>query len=127
MVVVNGEVVAQGSQFSLDDVEVVTATVDLEEVRAARYAPSRGLQAIGSEKYRRIETPFHLGPDVENADLDLSPSLPVTLRYHKPEEEIALGPACFLWYESFGITSLESTIDTVVLSQPNADSETGTT
>ena len=34
----NGEVVAQGSQFSLRDVEVVTATVDLEEVRSHRAA-----------------------------------------------------------------------------------------
>ncbi|CAI5995098.1 unnamed protein product [Closterium sp. NIES-64] len=31
MVVVNGQVVAQGSQFSLADVEVVTATVDLDQ------------------------------------------------------------------------------------------------
>jgi NAD+ synthase (glutamine-hydrolysing) len=33
MIVVNGNIVAQGSQFSLNDVEVVTATVDIEEVR----------------------------------------------------------------------------------------------
>lgn len=32
MIVVNGDLVAQGSQFSLNDVEVVTATVDIEEV-----------------------------------------------------------------------------------------------
>lgn len=32
MIVVNGDVVAQGSRFSLNDVEVVTATVDIEEV-----------------------------------------------------------------------------------------------
>ena len=30
MCIVNGRVVAQGSQFSLNDVEVVTATIDLE-------------------------------------------------------------------------------------------------
>lgn len=35
---VNGEIVAQGSQSSLEDVEVVTATVDPEEVRAYRVA-----------------------------------------------------------------------------------------
>jgi NAD+ synthase (glutamine-hydrolysing) len=33
MIVINGNIVAQGSQFSLNDVEVVTATVDIEEVR----------------------------------------------------------------------------------------------
>lgn len=37
MIVINGEIVAQGSQFSLRDVEVVTATVDIEEVRSALY------------------------------------------------------------------------------------------
>lgn len=33
MIVANGNVMAQGSQFSLNDVEVVTATVDIEDVR----------------------------------------------------------------------------------------------
>lgn len=33
MIIVNGRLVAQGSQFSLNDVEVVTATLDLEDVR----------------------------------------------------------------------------------------------
>jgi hypothetical protein len=32
-VAVNGDVVAQGSQFSLKDVEVLTAMVDLDAVR----------------------------------------------------------------------------------------------
>lgn len=32
MIVVNGNLVAQGSQFSLNDVEVVTAIVDIEDV-----------------------------------------------------------------------------------------------
>ena len=36
MIVLNGELVAQGSQFSLADVEVITATIDIEEVRAYR-------------------------------------------------------------------------------------------
>ena len=40
MIVVNGELVAQGSQFSLNDVEVVTATIDIEEVRAYRCGTS---------------------------------------------------------------------------------------
>lgn len=39
MIVINGEIVAQGSQFSLNDVEVVTATVDIEEVRSSLYDP----------------------------------------------------------------------------------------
>ncbi|KAI0144670.1 glutamine-dependent NAD(+) synthetase with GAT domain-containing protein [Xylariaceae sp. FL1272] len=39
MILVNGEIVAQGAQFSLLDVEVVTATVDLEKGRSFRSAP----------------------------------------------------------------------------------------
>ncbi|OJJ45840.1 hypothetical protein ASPZODRAFT_143717 [Penicilliopsis zonata CBS 506.65] len=97
MVVVNGEVVAQGSQFSLDDVEVVTATVDLEEVRAYRFAPSRGLQAVRTPEYRRIETEFSLSPESHEVDLSLGPSVARPVRYHLPEEEIAMGPACWLW------------------------------
>lgn len=97
MIVVNGQVVAQGSQFSLDDVEVVTATVDLEEVRAFRCAPSRGLQAIRSPEYRRIETPFSLSSENNDSNPNLGPSAPPReVRYHLPEEEIAMGPACFL-------------------------------
>jgi NAD+ synthase (glutamine-hydrolysing) len=97
MIVVNGQVVAQGSQFSLDDVEVVTATVDLEEVRAFRFAPSRGLQAVRTPEYRRIETSFSLSLESDDLNPDLAPSPPREIRYHLPEEEIAMGPACWLW------------------------------
>ena len=36
LIAVNGEVVAQGKNFSLQDVEVVTATVDLNDVSTYR-------------------------------------------------------------------------------------------
>ena len=36
LIAVNGEVVAQGKNFSLQDVEVVTATVDLNDVTTYR-------------------------------------------------------------------------------------------
>ncbi|EAS32013.3 NAD+ synthetase [Coccidioides immitis RS] len=97
MIVVNGEIVAQGTQFSLNDVEVVTATVDLEEVRAFRFAPSRGLQAVRAPEYRRIETSFSLSAESDQLDPGLSPSPRLDVRYHLPEEEIAFGPACWLW------------------------------
>ncbi|KAJ3526313.1 hypothetical protein NM208_g11250 [Fusarium decemcellulare] len=95
MIMVNGEIVAQGSQFSLDDVEVVTATVDLEEVRAYRFAPSRGFQATQAPTYERIEVDFSLS----HSDIDVlrAPTPARPARYHLPEEEIALGPACWLW------------------------------
>ena len=35
-IAINGHIIAQGSQFSLEDVEVLAATVDLEDVRTYR-------------------------------------------------------------------------------------------
>ncbi|TQV97743.1 hypothetical protein V2A60_006526 [Cordyceps javanica] len=94
MIFVNGKLVGQSSQFSLNEVEVIVATVDLEEVRAARFAPSRGQQAVQSHEYQRIEVDFSLTNDSYLLDTP-TPSRPP--RYHLPEEEIALGPACWLW------------------------------
>lgn len=94
LIAINGEIVAQGSQFSLQDVEVVTATVDLEEVRSYRGAfISRMLQASQSDPVPRITVDF----DLTNPDYHLAPSPPIEVRYHRPEEEIAYGPACWLW------------------------------
>ncbi|PNP50877.1 hypothetical protein THARTR1_08498 [Trichoderma harzianum] len=95
MIMVNGEIVAQGAQFSLEDVEVVVATVDLEEVRSYRFAPSRGFQATQAPVYERIEVDFRLSHDTLRI-LEV-PTPPRPARYHLPEEEIALGPACWLW------------------------------
>lgn len=86
MIMVNGEIVAQGSQFSLDDVEVVTATVDLEDVRSYRFAPSRGFQAVQAPAYERIELDFSLCHENLEALEVPSPARPP--RYHPPEEEI---------------------------------------
>ncbi|KAI8379492.1 uncharacterized protein BYT42DRAFT_545837 [Radiomyces spectabilis] len=98
MIVMNGEVVAQGSQFSLKDVEVITATVDLEDVRSfrARMA-SRGIQAAQSEAYRRENVPMSLTHPDMDSDISLRPTKAREVSYHTPEEEIALGPACWLW------------------------------
>lgn len=98
MILVNGDVVAQGSQFSLLDVEVVTATVDLEEIRAYRSSISRGLQAATSKaKYQRIQVPFELGSEDEDLDASLQPSRPIQPRFHSVEEEIALCAGAYLW------------------------------
>ncbi|EDR14650.1 uncharacterized protein LACBIDRAFT_305496 [Laccaria bicolor S238N-H82] len=102
MIAVNGRVIAQGSQFSLTDVEVVTATVDIEDVRAHRAKSSRSMQAASSERYYRVEVPFALTngkfDEVREEDLvGLIGTKSIDVRYHAPEEEIALGPACWLW------------------------------
>ncbi|KAH8690888.1 hypothetical protein BGW36DRAFT_306121 [Talaromyces proteolyticus] len=95
MIFVNGDIVGQSSQFSLNEVEVVVATIDLEVVRAYRFAPSRGLQAVAAPPYERIELDFSLSHDDIDLPHSCTPRRPP--RYHLPEEEIALGPACWLW------------------------------
>lgn len=97
MIFQNGSLLAQGSQFGLNDVEVVTATVDIEEVRSFRYEPSRGMQATQSRKYRRVEVDFALSAPGFVLDTKIRPSPPREAFFHPWQEEIALGPACWLW------------------------------
>ncbi|ANB15267.1 glutamine-dependent NAD(+) synthetase [Sugiyamaella lignohabitans] len=101
LIVVNGDVVAQGAQFGLDDVEVVTATVDLDSVRSYRSAPSFGMQSTAVEKsYPSVEFSSASGALSGRSlefDMTVIPTKARPLRYHTPEEEIALGPACWLW------------------------------
>lgn len=94
LIAINGEIVAQGSQFSPRDVEVITATVDLEAVRSLRGAViSRMVQASQAEAIPRITADF----DLTSAEIHRVPTPPIDVRYHIPEEEIAYGPACWLW------------------------------
>jgi NAD+ synthase (glutamine-hydrolysing) len=97
MIIVNGEIKALGTQFSLTDVEVLTATVDLEEVWSYRFAPSRGMQAIATPEYKRVKADFRLSPVGDIFDVDSVPTPTRALRIHAPEEEISLGPACWMW------------------------------
>lgn len=93
MIAVNGHIVAQGSQFSLDDVEVLTTTQDLEDVRAYRTDKTSG-KLTANEVYPRVRVNFTLSL----ADDVYMPSVqPIQIRFHTPEEEISLGPACWLW------------------------------
>lgn len=94
MIAVNGRIVAQGTQFSLTDIEVVTATVDIEDVRAHRTSSSRSNQAASSEPYHRIELDFALTSGKfkevhEENMVGLVGSKSIPVRYHTPEEEIA--------------------------------------
>ncbi|ORY78946.1 hypothetical protein BCR37DRAFT_98573 [Protomyces lactucae-debilis] len=97
MIVLNGQVLAQGSQFSLNDVEVVTATIDLEEVRAHRVGISRGMQATRAPPYPRVACNFALSSPDSLYDLSLMPTKIREVHYYSPEQEIALGPACWMW------------------------------
>lgn len=129
LIAVNGNIVAQGSQFSLDDVQVISATVDLDDIRAHRSAKSRGMQAVSDSigaGCPRVNVDFEMGESEEFGSKTpgtatpttsqqkgkeekggdatrlfrryFTPlSQPIVVQYHSPEEEIALGPACWLW------------------------------
>ncbi|GAV68689.1 CN_hydrolase domain-containing protein/NAD_synthase domain-containing protein [Cephalotus follicularis] len=94
-VVVNGEVVAQGSQFSLKDVEVVVAQVDLDAVASLRGSISSFQeQASCKTRVSSVAAPYNL---CQSFTLKMSLSSPLKIMYHSPEEEIAFGPGCWLW------------------------------
>lgn len=98
-IIVNGRMVAQGSQFSLAEVEVVVATVDLDDVRAYRNQRSAALQLVRqTSTYPAVGAGFEMSPTSKVFDARVRPTPPLPrVRYHSPEEEIALGPACWLW------------------------------
>lgn len=94
-VVVNGDVVAQGSQFSLKDVEVVVAQIDLDVVASLRGSISSFQeQASCKTKVPSVEVSHSLCLPF---NLKIPLSAPLKIKYHSPEEEIAFGPACWLW------------------------------
>ncbi|GJX85636.1 glutamine-dependent NAD(+) synthetase [Tanacetum coccineum] len=95
-VVVNGDVVAQGSQFSLRDVEVVVAQIDLDAVASLRGSISSFQeQASCKRSVASVDVPYKL---CRPFNLQMSLSSPLKeIKYHSPEEEIAFGPGCWLW------------------------------
>ncbi len=90
----NGHVLAQGSQFSINDVEVITATVNLSDVRSYRGSRMSGaVQASHGISIPQIYTDFKLA-DAEDCRVTTPKE---SLNIYSPEEEIGLGPACWLW------------------------------
>ncbi|XP_040266065.1 glutamine-dependent NAD(+) synthetase [Bufo bufo] len=95
MISINGDIVVQGSQFSLENVEVLTATLDLEDVRSYRaHTSSRCISASRVPPFYRVHVDFSLS---SFDDVYTPTSEPIQWKYHTPAEEISLGPACWLW------------------------------
>jgi hypothetical protein len=102
LVCLNGELIAQASQFSLKDVEVITAVVDLDSIRSYR----GGTASLQEQASRTVQMPhidlrhFSLRinsqhqPDITSEMIE---SKPLKSRIHTPEEECCQGPACWLW------------------------------
>jgi NAD+ synthase (glutamine-hydrolysing) len=99
MIVANGKVLEQGSQFSLKDVEVTTATFDIEEVRSFRSSISRNVQAAAQPEYERVECELRLSRPADQLFLskDLEISKEIEIKVLDPMEEIYMSTAVFLW------------------------------
>ncbi|KAM0854461.1 hypothetical protein ACQ4PT_050421 [Festuca glaucescens] len=94
-IAVNGDVVAQGSQFSLKDVEVLDALIDLDAVSSYRACVSSFReQASHVTKVPCVNVQYKLCQTFHNG---MIPTDPIEIMYHCPEEEIAFGPSCWLW------------------------------
>ncbi|XP_013415457.1 glutamine-dependent NAD(+) synthetase isoform X2 [Lingula anatina] len=94
-IAINGDIIAQGKQFSLNEVEVLTATLDLEDVRGYKnQIKSRCQSAATCKAFPRVKVDFSLSHE---DDFFFPVYEPIEWKYHTPEEEIALGPACWLW------------------------------
>ncbi|GLH10757.1 hypothetical protein R5R35_012406 [Gryllus longicercus] len=92
-IAVNGHITNRGKQFSLAEVEVVVATIDLEDIRTYRNAiRSRSHLAAESPSFPRINVDFSI-----SEDSDVPCFVPIDWQYLTPEEEIEMGPACWLW------------------------------
>ena len=96
-VIVNGTIAAQGPQFTLNDVEVVMARVNLSQVQRYRddvMGPNG--RATKGPAYRRIKVDFSLSKSNSQNGNSCSFTRQL-LRTHSAEEELVLGPACWLW------------------------------
>lgn len=92
----NGDLLNRSEQFSLKDVEVVCATVNLEKIGSYRNRiRSRSALSSDHRSYPRVFVgDFVLSSD---ATSDLPQTAVMKWQDLKPEEEITLGPACWLW------------------------------
>lgn len=119
-IALNGEIIARAKQYSLQEVvsfcqfsmilelflnfcfffchqEVTLATIDLEDIRSYRTSlRSRCTSAANTITYPRIIVDYELSASSHN-DFRMCVSKPFQWQYHSAEEEIALGPACWLW------------------------------
>lgn len=98
MIIQNGAVLAQSSQFSLLPVEVIHATLDLGRVRSYRSSASRNVQAAIQPAFPRVYCDVTLSRP--SSDLFLSGSVvtpEIPIRLLEPMREIWMGVSVWLW------------------------------
>ncbi|KAJ3098177.1 glutamine-dependent NAD(+) synthetase [Phlyctochytrium planicorne] len=89
LIAVNGKIVARGSQFSIGDVEVITATVDLEKVRSFRSSVSRNLQAVATKHFPRVLRTESVCQQLFQNGKKIAETPVHDIQYHQPEDEIS--------------------------------------
>ncbi|KAK5462762.1 glutamine-dependent NAD(+) synthetase [Exophiala xenobiotica] len=99
MILCNGRVMKQSTQFSLNPVEVITATIDLEEVRSYRSSISRNVQGAAQPEYPRIDCDLCLSRPADEILFSdtLKLSREISLKILDPMEEIFRAEAAYLW------------------------------
>lgn len=95
----NGKPLEQGSQFSLEPVEVITATIDLEEIRSFRSSISRNVQAAQQPDYIRVDWDIQLSRSADEVFLSKSLHISSEKELHilDPMSEIWMGTSVYLW------------------------------
>jgi len=94
MISANGSFLAVGKQFTLSEVEVVTAVLDLDAIREKRVLfKSRAVEAMSVTPMPRVKLDFTLCQSKESASEPINKS---NLAMDKAAE-IGYGPACYLW------------------------------
>ncbi|KAJ8929500.1 hypothetical protein NQ314_017793 [Rhamnusium bicolor] len=86
-ITLNGHILSRAKQFALEEVEVITATIDLEDIRTYRNAlRSNSNLASGTPSYPRILIDYSLSPE---HDTTLPSAQPLDWIFLSAEEEIA--------------------------------------
>ena len=72
IIAVNGNIVGRGPQFSMEEVTVITATVDLEDVRSYKNSVrSRAEEAAQTKPFPRIQVDYFFPMNMKHSNLEL--------------------------------------------------------
>ena len=98
MIVANGELLGIGSQFSLKDVEVKPCLINLDEITSKKLCLKSPSGALSStNKIPKIRVDFKVTQDFEPKKMELPLSTPIKDIIPTFQEEIAKGPACYMF------------------------------
>ncbi|CAF9921042.1 MAG: hypothetical protein GOMPHAMPRED_002211 [Gomphillus americanus] len=99
MILSNGKVLQQSPQYSLRPVEVITATVDIEEVRSYRVNSSRNVQGAAQPDFPRVECDLYLSRPAHEVFISdkIYKSKEIELKILDPMEEMHMAEAVYLW------------------------------